>query len=75
MVRTMLRERSLRYGYTRILEFFLSASGWMRVGAQHYPSADELRAPLEEAGLTVSIRPLHGKTPFDCYLLVAQRLE
>lgn len=73
VIRTVLREHSWRYGLTRISEFFLRASGWMRTGAQHYPSGQELRAPLETAGLTVSVRSLHGKTPFDCYLLVAER--
>lgn len=73
VIRNVLRERSLRYAMTRISEFFLRTSGWMRVGAQHYPSEEELRAPLEAAGLAVSVRSLHGKTPFDCYLLVAER--
>ena len=73
VIRNVLRERSWRYALTRVSEFFLSASGWMRVGAQHYPSADELRGQLEAAGLTVDIRPLHGKMPFDSYLLVAER--
>lgn len=73
VIRNVLRERSWRYAYTRVSEFFLSASGWMRVGAQHYPSADELRGQLEAAGLTVTIRSLHGKTLFDSYLLVAAR--
>ena len=73
VIRNVLRERSWRYAYTRVSEFFLSASGWMRVGAQHYPSADELRRQLETAGLTVTIRSLHGKTLFDSYLLVAAR--
>lgn len=73
VIRNVLRERSWRYAFTRVSEFFLSASGWMKVGAQHYPSADELRGQLEAAGLAVNIRPLHGKTPFDCYLLVAER--
>lgn len=73
VIRNVLRERSWRYALTRVSEFFLSASGWMRVGAQHYPSADELRGQLEAAGLSVNIRPLHGKMPFDSYLLVAER--
>ncbi|AIF47447.1 class I SAM-dependent methyltransferase [Dyella japonica] len=73
VIRTVLRERSWRYAFTRLSEFFLSASGWMRTGAQHYPSIGELRAPLEASGLSVSVRSLHGKTPFDCYLVVAER--
>ena len=47
-------------------------SGWIPGGAQHYPSAAELRAPLENAGLDVQIKPLHGRTPFNGYLIVAQ---
>lgn len=73
VVRNVLRESSWRYHLTRASEFFLRASGWMSVGAQHYPSADELRAALEAAGLQVTIRSLHGNTPFDSYLVVAQR--
>lgn len=73
IVRNVLREPSWRYHVTRASEFFLRASGWMSVGAQHYPSADELRATLEAAGLRVTIRPLHGYMPFDSYLVVAQR--
>ena len=73
VIRNVLRERSWRYALTRVSEFFLSVSGWMRVGAQHYPSAAELRGQLEAAGLAVNIRPLHGKMPFDSYLLVAER--
>lgn len=73
VIRNVLRERSWRYALTRVSEFFLSVSGWMRVGAQHYPSAEELRGQLEAAGLAVNIRSLHGKMPFDSYLLVAER--
>lgn len=73
VIRSVLRERSWRYAMTRVSEFFLKTSGWMHVGAQHYPSADELTNELASAGLTVDVRSLHGKTPFDCYLLVAER--
>jgi 2-polyprenyl-3-methyl-5-hydroxy-6-metoxy-1,4-benzoquinol methylase len=73
IVRNVLREPNWRYQVTRVAEFFLRISGWMRIGAQHYPSADELRAPLEAAGLQVVIRPLHGHLPYNIYLLVAER--
>ncbi len=73
IVRSVLREPNWRYQATRVAEFFLRISGWMRVGAQHYPSADELRAPLEAAGLQVTMRPLHGHMPYNNYLVVAQR--
>jgi hypothetical protein len=53
-------------------EFFLRVSGWIPGGAQHYPDADEVRRPLEAAGLVVRIASLRGRTPFNSYLLVAQ---
>jgi 2-polyprenyl-3-methyl-5-hydroxy-6-metoxy-1,4-benzoquinol methylase len=73
MIRNVLREPNWRYHLTRAEEFLLHASGWMRVGAQHYPSAAELRAALEAAGLGVRIEPLHAGTPFNSYLIVGRR--
>jgi 2-polyprenyl-3-methyl-5-hydroxy-6-metoxy-1,4-benzoquinol methylase len=72
LIRNVLREANWRYHATRVEEFFLHATGWMRVGAQHYPSAAELRSALENAGLSVRIAPLRGHTPFNSYLVVAQ---
>lgn len=72
IIRNVLREPNWRFHATRIEEFFLRASGWIPGGAQHYPTADELRTPLENAGLDVSIEPLRGHTPFNSYLIVAR---
>jgi 2-polyprenyl-3-methyl-5-hydroxy-6-metoxy-1,4-benzoquinol methylase len=72
IIRNVLREPNWRFHATRIEEFFLRASGWIPGGAQHYPSADELRLPLESIGLGVRIEPLRGHTPFNSYLIVAQ---
>lgn len=73
IIRNVLRERNWRFHATRVEEFFLRASGWIPGGPQHYPTAGELRAPLERAGLDVCIEPLRGRTPFNSYLIVAQR--
>lgn len=72
IIRNVLREPNWRFHATRIEEFFLCTSGWIPGGAQHYPSADELRTPLENIGLDVRIEPLRGRTPFNSYLIVAQ---
>lgn len=72
IIRNVLREPNWRFHATRVEEFFLRTSGWIPGGAQHYPSADELRAPLQDAGLHVHIEPLHGRTPFNSYLIVAR---
>jgi 2-polyprenyl-3-methyl-5-hydroxy-6-metoxy-1,4-benzoquinol methylase len=72
IIRNVLHEPNWRFHATRIEEFFLRVSGWIPGGAQHYPTADELRAPLENAGLDVRIEPLRGCTPFNSYLIVAR---
>ncbi len=71
IIRNVLREANWRFHATRVEEFFLHASGWISGGAQHYPSAGELREPLEQAGLEVPIDPLRGRTPFNSNLVVA----
>lgn len=73
IIRNVLREPNWRFHATRIEEFFLHVSGWIPGGAQHYPSASELREPLEDAALDVYIEPLRGRTPFNSYLIVARR--
>ncbi|OOG40719.1 class I SAM-dependent methyltransferase [Rhodanobacter sp. C05] len=72
IIRNVLREPNWRFQATRLEEFFLRTSGWIRGGVQHYPSADELRGTLESAGLDVHIESLRGRTPFNSYLIVAQ---
>jgi len=73
VIRNVLREANWRFHVTRVEEFFLHASGWIRGGSQHYPDAGEVRAPLVRDGLQVTIEPLHGRTPFNSYLIVARR--
>jgi len=75
IIRNVLREPNWRFHATRVEEFFLRYSGWIPGGAQYYPTAEELRTPLEQAGLRVRIRSLRGHTPYNSYLIVAQRTE
>jgi 2-polyprenyl-3-methyl-5-hydroxy-6-metoxy-1,4-benzoquinol methylase len=73
IIRSVLREPNWRFHATRVEEFFLRYSGWIPGGAQHYPTADELRRPLEAAGLAVRMQPLRGRTPYNSYLITARR--
>lgn len=73
MIRNVLRERHWRFHATVLEEHVLHATGWMRVGADHYPTAQEVTGPLQAAGLTTTITPLWGRTPFNSYLIVARR--
>src|ERR1700761_3406669 len=73
IIRNVLREPTWRFHATRVEEFFLKNSGWIPGGAQYYPSAEEIRGPLERHGLKVEITALHGRTPYNSYLIVARR--
>lgn len=75
VIRNVLSEPNWRFHATRVEEFFLRISGWIPGGAQHYPTLDELRAPLIAAGLDVRVSPLRGRTPYNSYLIVAQRMR
>lgn len=73
MVRNCLRDSSWRYWTTVIEEKFLKWSKWMQVGAQHFPSRNEIVTPLEQHGLAVSTQPLWGYTPYNSYMILARR--
>jgi 2-polyprenyl-3-methyl-5-hydroxy-6-metoxy-1,4-benzoquinol methylase len=73
VIRNVLRAPHWRFHATVLEERLLHLTGWMRVGATWYPSADEIRMPLQAAGLKVAIAPLWGFTPFNSYLVVAHR--
>jgi SAM-dependent methyltransferase len=73
VIRSVLRDASWRFQATRAEEVWLRYSGRIRGGAQHYPALAELRAPLDAAGLALSVRPLFGLTPFNSYLILARR--
>ena len=45
----------------------------MRSRPRDYLDVDAVRAHLQQAGLTVSLTPLYGNTPFNNWLLVARR--
>ncbi|MFC4762462.1 class I SAM-dependent methyltransferase [Dyella koreensis] len=72
VIRSVLRDSSWRFHATRAEEVWLRLSRRIRGGAQHFPCAEELRKPLEAAGLTVTTAPLFGFTPFNSYLMVAR---
>jgi 2-polyprenyl-3-methyl-5-hydroxy-6-metoxy-1,4-benzoquinol methylase len=73
ILRNVVRESNWRFRVTVAEEIWLKISGLIRGGAQYFPDADDIRRPLEAAGLTVAMRRLHGRTPFNSYLIVAQR--
>lgn len=73
VIRTGLVDGSRRGLVSRIGDRAANLIGWMQSTPRCYPSADGLRAILEGAGLQVAIEPLWGRTPFNNWLVVAQR--
>jgi SAM-dependent methyltransferase len=58
---------------TRITDRLANLVGWMGSRPRHYPTRDGLEAILADAGLRTEFRPLYGNTPFNHWLIVAQR--
>lgn len=72
VMRNVVRQPNWRFRLTVWEEHLLEKSGWIPGGAQHYPDAEEIREPLERAGLRVTMRPLRGRTPYNSFLMVAR---
>ena len=58
---------------TRITDWLGHLSGWMQTVPKHYPAEAALRAMFADAGLRADFRPLYGNTPFNHWLIVAER--
>ena len=73
VIRSALEDGSRRSRTSRITDRMANWVGWMQFRPRSYPSRETLIAPLESAGLRVSLSPLYGRTPFNNWLLVAER--
>lgn len=74
LLRTPLATGDRRDRTTRLADRLAWLVGWMGTRPRHYPDPHVLEATLTAAGLTVTApRPLHGRTPFNSWLLVAHR--
>lgn len=73
VIRTGLDDGSLRARTTRRIDVLSRAVRWMNAGPQAYPDPDALRARFDAAGLSSTFAPLYGKTPFNNWLVVAER--
>lgn len=72
VIRSGLRDDSLRYKVTHWCDWFSNATFWMKSAPAHFPSADDLRAELSSHG-NLRIAPLWGSTPFNNHLIVLER--
>ena len=73
VIRSGLRDDTGRSRTTRITDRLAHLAGWMQEIPKRYPTRDELESRLGAAGLAVDFRPLYGNTPFNNWLVVAQR--
>lgn len=73
VMRAALDDGSERHRRTRITDRLANLIGWMQARPKHYPNAEGLQSRLRNAGLTVTMSPLYGNTPFNHWLIVAHR--
>lgn len=74
VIRTGLADGSRRAHVTRIVDVFARVVGWMNAAPLRYPDAGAMRARFAAAGLQAQFTPLSGNTPFNNWLIVAERL-
>lgn len=74
ILRTPLANGDARDHITRLGDRLAWQIGWMRSRPHHYPVEMDLHDALRAAGLqATAARPLHGRTPFNSWFLVAER--
>ncbi len=73
VIRTGIRDASLRFRVTRRIDQLATWVKWMKAVPVQYPQRDELVQVLREAGLDGEFEPLWGRTPFNSWLGVFRR--
>lgn len=72
IIRSGLRDTSLRFKVTFLGDLLAKATFWMKAAPTHYPTQEDFERILAPFG-NVKIAPLWGKTPFNNYLIVLSR--
>ncbi len=72
IIRSGLRDDSLRFRITVAGDLLAKAMFWMKAAPIHYPGADDFHRILSPFG-HVEITTLWGRTPFNNHLIVLQR--
>jgi SAM-dependent methyltransferase len=73
VIRTGLARPGWRLRFTRGVDWLARMSGWMNVGPKRYPDREALERQFAERGLIATFRPLHGRLPFENWLIAAKR--
>ena len=72
VIRSGLRDGSLRFKVTVCGDLLAKATLWMKAAPTHYPTREDFQRILSPFG-SIKITPLWGKTPFNNYLIVLSR--
>ena len=70
LIRATPRDTNWRFRFTQVQEFFLRATLWMKSGARHYATGEEIVAPFRARGFACESFPLWGRTPFNSHFFV-----
>ena len=73
VIRTALGDTSRRGQTSRITDRLANLIGWMQSRPKCYPDVDAMRGRFVEAGLRTTFSPLYGNTPFNNWLIVAEK--
>lgn len=73
VIRSGLGDANPRGRTTRVTDLLAHLTGWMQEVPRSYPTRASLQADLQAAGLQAEFMPLYGKTPFNNWLVVAQK--
>lgn len=73
VIRTGFDDGSARARTTRRIDVLSRLVGWMNATPKRYPDRDDLQRRFDAAGLRARFAPLHGDTPFNNWLVVAER--
>ncbi len=72
IIRSGIRDTSLRFRLTVAGDLLARATFWMKEAPTHYPTAEDFRKILGPYG-EVAVTQLWGKTPFNNHLIVMKR--
>lgn len=73
VIRSGLHDTNARGRVTLAVDRIANGIGWMRSAPLRYPTREWFEQKLANAGLVAEFRPLHGRTPFNNWLIVATR--
>lgn len=72
VIRSGLREATVRSRFTRGADWFARAVGWMQTHPQRFPTRRWFEEQIDALGLQATMQPLRGNTPFNNWLIVAR---